>query len=90
LLLRSSYLPLGVPNGLVIHHAQGRLLHNNYTPQLFSGVISLVNLALAAGTPGRSPEIGVLGLFLQINITVWRISYSLPTFGLFLQINVIV
>jgi hypothetical protein len=24
--LHSSYLPLGVPNGLVIHHAQGRLL----------------------------------------------------------------
>jgi hypothetical protein len=24
LLLRSSYLPLGVPNGLVIHHAQGQ------------------------------------------------------------------
>jgi hypothetical protein len=23
LLLHSSYLPLGVPNGLVIHHAQG-------------------------------------------------------------------
>jgi hypothetical protein len=25
--LHSSYLPLGVPNGLVNHHAQGRLLH---------------------------------------------------------------
>jgi hypothetical protein len=23
LLLHSSYLPLGVPNGLIIHHAQG-------------------------------------------------------------------
>jgi hypothetical protein len=28
--LHSSYLPLGVPNGLVIHHAQGRLLHIIY------------------------------------------------------------
>jgi hypothetical protein len=36
---------------------------------------------LPAGTPGRRPEIGVFGLFLQINITVRRISYSLPTFG---------
>jgi hypothetical protein len=26
LLLHTSYLPLGVPNGLVKHHAQGRLL----------------------------------------------------------------
>jgi hypothetical protein len=25
-LLYSSYLPLGVPNGLVIHHTQGLLL----------------------------------------------------------------
>jgi hypothetical protein len=31
LLLHSSYLPLGVPNGLVNHHAQGRLLHIHIT-----------------------------------------------------------
>jgi hypothetical protein len=36
---------------------------------------------LPAGTLGRRPEIGVFGLFLQINVTVRRISYSLPTFG---------
>jgi hypothetical protein len=33
LLLHTSYLPLGVPNGLVIHHAQGRLLHIHSTKQ---------------------------------------------------------
>jgi hypothetical protein len=31
LLLHTSYLPLGVPNGLVNHHAQGRLLHIHIT-----------------------------------------------------------
>jgi hypothetical protein len=36
---------------------------------------------LPAGTPGRRPEIGVFGLFLQIDVPVRRISYSLPTFG---------
>jgi hypothetical protein len=36
---------------------------------------------LPVGTPGRRPEIGVFGLFLQINVTVQRFSYILPTFG---------
>jgi hypothetical protein len=36
---------------------------------------------LPGGTPGRHPEIGIFGLFLQINVTVRRISYSLPIFG---------
>jgi hypothetical protein len=36
---------------------------------------------LPAGTPGRRPEIAVFGLFLQIDVPVRRISYSLPTFG---------
>jgi hypothetical protein len=36
---------------------------------------------LSAGTLGRRPEIDIFGLFLQINVTVRRISYSLPTFG---------
>jgi hypothetical protein len=36
---------------------------------------------LPAGTPGRHPEISIFGLFLQINVTVRQISYSLPTFG---------
>jgi hypothetical protein len=45
---------------------------------------------LPAGTPGKRLEIGVFGLFLQINVTVWQISSSLPVFGLFLQINVTV
>jgi hypothetical protein len=36
---------------------------------------------LPAGTPGRRPEIGVFGLFLQIDVSVRRISYSLPIFG---------
>jgi hypothetical protein len=31
LLLHTSYLPLGVPNWLVNHHAQGRLLHIHIT-----------------------------------------------------------
>jgi hypothetical protein len=35
---------------------------------------------LPVGTPGRRPEIGVFGLFLQIDVPVQRISYSLPTF----------
>jgi hypothetical protein len=36
---------------------------------------------LPAGTPARRPEIGIFGLFLEIDVSVWRISYSLPTFG---------
>jgi hypothetical protein len=36
---------------------------------------------LPADTPGRRPEIGVFGLFLQIDVPVRRISYSLSTFG---------
>jgi hypothetical protein len=36
---------------------------------------------LPAGTPARRPEIGVFGLFLQIDISVRRILHSLPTFG---------
>jgi hypothetical protein len=36
---------------------------------------------LSAGTPARCPEIDVFGLFLQIDVPVQRISYSLPTFG---------
>jgi hypothetical protein len=36
---------------------------------------------LSAGTPARRPKIGGFGLFLQIDVPVWRISYSLPTFG---------
>jgi hypothetical protein len=36
---------------------------------------------LPAGTPARRPEIGVFGLFLQIDVPVRRSSYSLPTFG---------
>jgi hypothetical protein len=39
------------------------------------------NAELPAGTPGRCPEIAVFGLFLQIDVPVQRISYSLPTFG---------
>jgi hypothetical protein len=35
---------------------------------------------LPAGTPERRPEITVFGLFLQIDVPVRRISYSLPTF----------
>jgi hypothetical protein len=43
LLLHSSYLPLGVPNGLVIHHAQGLTAPTSTTRhQLFSGVIHRV------------------------------------------------
>jgi hypothetical protein len=33
LLLHTSYLPLGVPNWLVKHHAQGRLLHPHHSQQ---------------------------------------------------------
>jgi hypothetical protein len=36
---------------------------------------------LPASTLGRCPKIDVFGLFLQINVTVQRISYSLPIFG---------
>jgi hypothetical protein len=36
---------------------------------------------LPAGTPKRRPKSSVFGLFLQIDVPVWRISYSLPTFG---------
>jgi hypothetical protein len=36
---------------------------------------------LSAGTPARRLEIGVFGFFLQIDVPVRRISYSLPTFG---------
>jgi hypothetical protein len=36
---------------------------------------------LSVTTPGRRPEIGVFGLFLKINVTVWRILYSLPIFS---------
>jgi hypothetical protein len=32
LLLHTSYLPLGVPNGLVKHHAQGQNSRDNLTP----------------------------------------------------------
>jgi hypothetical protein len=39
------------------------------------------NAELLAGTPARRPEIGVFGLFLQIDVPIRRISYSLPTFG---------
>jgi hypothetical protein len=34
LLLHTSYLPLGVPNWLVKHHAQGRLLHIHLPHQI--------------------------------------------------------
>jgi hypothetical protein len=36
---------------------------------------------LPAGTPAKRSEIGVFGFFLQIDVPVRRISYSLPTFG---------
>jgi hypothetical protein len=36
---------------------------------------------LPAGTPARRPKIGIFGLFLQIDVSIRRISYSLPTFG---------
>jgi hypothetical protein len=36
---------------------------------------------LPAGAPAIRPEIGVFDLFLQIDVPVRRISYSLPTFG---------
>jgi hypothetical protein len=36
---------------------------------------------LPAGAPAICPEIGVFNLFLQIDVPVRRISYSLPTFG---------
>jgi hypothetical protein len=39
------------------------------------------SVKLPAGTPGRRPEIGIFDLFLQIDVPVRRISYSLPTFG---------
>jgi hypothetical protein len=56
LLLHSSYLSLGVPNGLVIHHAQGQSEATfTWSISYFSGavagerrrIISLVNLAPA-------------------------------------------
>ena len=41
MLLHTSYLPLGVPNGLVNHHAQGRLLHIHITvSSIFSGAVA--------------------------------------------------
>jgi hypothetical protein len=43
--------------------------------------LGLGSTELPAGTPGRRPKIGVFGLFLQIDVPVWQISYSLPTFG---------
>jgi hypothetical protein len=36
---------------------------------------------LPAGPPAIRPEIGVFDLFLQLDVPVRRISYSLPTFG---------
>jgi hypothetical protein len=48
LLLHTSYLPLGVPNGLVNHHAQGRLLYTHIT-------IGSSNLFLAP-LPGRKED----------------------------------
>jgi hypothetical protein len=41
--LHSSYLPLGVPNGLVNHHAQGRLLPHQLGISFFSGAITTVS-----------------------------------------------
>jgi hypothetical protein len=33
--------------------------------------LSVGSAELPAGTPGRRPKIGVFGLFLEINVTVW-------------------
>jgi hypothetical protein len=43
--------------------------------------LGVENAELPAGTPARRPKIGVFGLFLQIDVPVQRISYSLSTFG---------
>jgi hypothetical protein len=40
LLLHSSYLPLGVPNRLVIHHAQGLTAPHHQRDQQFSGAVA--------------------------------------------------
>ena len=41
MLLHTSYLPLGVPNGLVIHHAQGQFAPTStWSSSYFSGAVA--------------------------------------------------
>jgi hypothetical protein len=53
LLLHTSYLPLGVPNGLVNHHAQGRLLHIHITVSNHHAVTTVLGTGVVADDLGQ-------------------------------------
>jgi hypothetical protein len=63
LLLHTSYLPLGVPNWLVKHHAQGSLLHIHITvsrPPQWCAEIAAAELSSCAGIAEIMAEIAAV------------------------------
>jgi hypothetical protein len=70
LLLYSSYLPLGVPNGLVIHHAQGLsapTLTTLHQTQQIAPLLTRIQ-ALKGGKGGALSGIQLMAFFVQCRV----------------------